>query len=138
MEKPPVVYATGGDLTMKIRLIILFSIFVLGFSPQGASAHAQLTTSLPTQNQIVKILPKLIWIEFDGDLMTFGDKNPNEIKVLNAKLKRVDLGGTIVGGARISTKLKSGLPPGKYQVRYRIVSEDGHPVEGNFSFTYRP
>jgi methionine-rich copper-binding protein CopC len=123
---------------MKIRLIILFSIFVLGFSPQGASAHAQLTTSLPAQNQIVKTLPKLIWIEFDGDLMTFGDKNPNEIKVLNAKLKRVDLGGTIVGGARLSTKLKSGLLPGKYQVRYRIVSEDGHPVEGNFSFTYRP
>lgn len=138
MEKPPVVRATGGALTMKIRLLSFFFTLLIASSPQNAFAHAQLTASLPNQNQIVKTLPKLLWIEFDGDLMTFGDKNPNEIKVLNSKLNRIDTGGTIVGGARISTKLKSGLPPGKYQVRYRIVSEDGHPVEGNFFFTYRP
>ena len=122
---------------MKIRLFAFISVLTLAVSPQAASAHAQLTTSLPLANQIVKTLPKLLWIEFDGDLMTFGDKNPNEIKVLDSKLKRVDIGGTIVGGARISTKLKSGLPQGKYQVKYRIVSEDGHPVEGNYFFTYR-
>ena len=122
---------------MKIKLLAFIAALTLALPLQTASAHAQLTTSLPLTNQIVKTLPKLIWIEFDGDLMTFGDKNPNEIKVLDSKLKRVDTGGTIVGGARISTKLKSGLPQGKYQVKYRIVSEDGHPVEGNFFFTYR-
>jgi methionine-rich copper-binding protein CopC len=138
MEKPPVVEATGGALNMKIRIISLLLFITSVTSPQTASAHAQLTTSSPTQNQSVRVLPKLIWIEFDGDLMTFGDKNPNEIQVLNSKLKRVDVGGSIVGGARISTKIRNGLTAGKYQVRYRIVSEDGHPVEGSFFFTYRP
>ena len=122
---------------MKIKLLTFIAVISLALSPQAASAHAQLTTSVPLNNQVVKTLPKLLWIEFDGDLMTFGDKNPNEVKVLDTKLKRVDIGGTIVGGARISTRLKSGLPQGRYQVRYRIVSEDGHPVEGNYFFTYR-
>lgn len=122
---------------MKIKLLTFIAVISLALSPQAASAHAQLTTSVPLNNQVVKTLPKLLWIEFDGDLMTFGDKNPNEVKVLDSKLKRVDIGGTIVGGARISTRLKSGLPQGRYQVRYRIVSEDGHPVEGNYFFTYR-
>mgnify|MGYP002480223222 CR=1 FL=1 len=107
-------------------------------SQQPAFAHAQLTSSVPTQNQILKSWPKLVWIEFDGNLMTLGDKNPNEISVFNSKMKRVDIGGSMVGGARVSTRLKSGLQPGKYLVKYRIVSEDGHPVEGNFFFSYRP
>ena len=123
---------------MKTKFLTCITVLALALSPQAASAHAQLTTSIPLANQTVEVLPKLLWIEFDGDLMTFGDKNPNEIKVLDSKLKRVDIGGTIIGGARISTKLKSGLIQGRYQVKYRIVSEDGHPVEGNFFFTYRP
>lgn len=123
---------------MKIKFFTFITVLALTLSPQAASAHAQLTTSTPLANQTVKVLPKLLWVEFDGDLMTFGDKNPNEMQVLDSKLRRVDFGGTIVGGARISTKLKSGLIQGRYQVKYRIVSEDGHPVEGNFFFTYRP
>jgi methionine-rich copper-binding protein CopC len=30
------------------------------------------------------------------------------------------------------------LPAGKYLVTYRVVSEDGHPIEGSYSFTYKP
>lgn len=50
----------------------------------------------------------------------------------------MSVGKVIVGGPRISTKIKSVLPPGKYLISYRIVSEDGHPVEGSFSFIFRP
>ncbi|MFM6940783.1 MAG: copper resistance protein CopC [Candidatus Planktophila sp.] len=122
---------------MKIKVFTVMAIVAFTFSPQAAIAHAQLTASMPLSNQIVKGLPKLVWIEFDGNLMTFGDKNPNEIKVVDSKLKRVDIGGTIVGGARISCKIKLGIPQGRYQVRYRIVSEDGHPVEGSYYFYYQ-
>jgi methionine-rich copper-binding protein CopC len=80
----------------------------------------------------------LVWLEFDGDLLSFGDKQIHKITVTNSIKKRVDSGGPIVGGARISTKLKAGLPAGKYFVSYRVVSEDGHPIEGSYSFTYKP
>ena len=105
---------------------------------QNANAHAQLTSSVPRKNQTIKVLPGLVWLEFDGNLLSFGDKQINRLTVTNAKKVRVDVGGSIVGGARISTKLKTGLPHGKYLVSYRIVSEDGHPVAGSYSFTYKP
>ena len=108
------------------------------FGIQNANAHAQVTSSVPAKNQTVSVLPSLVWIEFDGDLLSFGDKQIDRLTVTNAKKVRVDIGGPIVGGARISTKLKAGLPSGKYLVSYRVVSEDGHPVSGSYSFTYKP
>jgi len=116
--------------------ILIASFLYLDFQP--AYAHAQIDLSVPKRNQVIAHLPRLVWIEFDGNLITIGDKDINRLFVTNSKNQRVDAGGTIVGGARISTKLKSGLIAGKYKVSYRVVSEDGHPVEGSFSFTYKP
>lgn len=107
-------------------------------SISSAHAHAVLTSSVPKSNAVVKVLPEFVFVEFNENLMTIGEKNPNQITVVNDKKKRVDLGGSIVGGARVSTKLKPGLVAGKYQVSYRIVSEDGHVVTGKFNFTYKP
>ena len=120
------------------RSITLFSIVLLLFGVQAAQAHSQLTSSVPTRNQFVTTLPPLVWLEFDEHLMSVGSTSINRLTVVNSKNIRVDVGGTVVKGARISTKLKTGLTPGKYRVFYRIVSEDGHPVEGSYAFTYRP
>lgn len=122
---------------MKLRFIAPLVISLLSITATPAFAHAQVTSSSPLKNQVITKLPEWIWIEFDGDLMTFGDKNPNEIIVTDSKSKRVDTKLALVGGARISTKLKPGIKAGRYLVSYRVVSEDGHPVQGSFYFTYR-
>ena len=121
----------------KINSIIFSSLLTIT-GVQNASAHAHLTSSNPAKNQTVKTLPSIVWLEFDGNLMILGDKQVNRISVTNSKKVVVSMGETLVSGARISSKLKPGLPPGNYSVTYRIVSEDGHPVEGSFSFTYKP
>jgi methionine-rich copper-binding protein CopC len=123
---------------MKKLTSTLMSILLILLGVQNANAHAQLSSSNPAKNQIVRTLPSLVWLEFDGDLLSFGDKQIHKITVTNSRKKRVDIGGPIVGGARISTKLKAGLPAGKYFVSYRVVSEDGHPVEGSYTFSYKP
>ena len=123
---------------MKKLTTITISVLLIFAGMQSADAHAQLSLSNPTKNQIVRTLPSLVWLEFDGDLLSFGDKQIHKITVTNSIKKRVDIGGPIVGGARISTKLKASLPAGKYLVSYRIVSEDGHPVEGSYTFSYKP
>ena len=123
---------------MKKILITLFTLLFSLIGIQEADAHAQLTSSFPGKNKIVALMPPLIWLEFDGDLLQFEDQEVNKITVTNSKNLRVDTGGTIVGGSRISTRLKSGLKAGKYVISYRIVSEDGHPVQGKISFTYKP
>ena len=123
---------------MKKITSALMTLTLFLFGIQNANAHAQVTSSVPAKNQTVSVLPSLVWIEFDGDLLSFGDKQIDRLTVTNAKKVRVDIGGPIVGGARISTKLKAGLPSGKYLVSYRVVSGDGHPVSGSYSFTYKP
>ena len=123
---------------MKKLTLAIISALLIFAGMQSANAHAQLTSSNPKKNQIVKVLPSLVWIEFDGDLLSLDEKQIHKITVTNSKKVRVSIGGPVVGGARISTKLKAGLPAGKYIVSYRVVSEDGHPVEGSFSFTYKP
>jgi methionine-rich copper-binding protein CopC len=123
---------------MKRIYLVLLAFTLTMTSIESASAHAQLTSSVPTKNQTIKVLPSLVWLEFDGDLLSFEEKQINRLTVTNAKKVRVDIGGPIVGGARISTKLKAGLPSGKYLVSYRVVSGDGHPVSGSYSFTYKP
>ncbi|MEY4023448.1 MAG: hypothetical protein RLZ23_409 [Actinomycetota bacterium] len=123
---------------MKKLLLITFISLSLISSASDAFAHAQLTDSNPVKNQIIKILPDWIWLEFDGNLMTFGDKNPNSITIFDSKNRLVSDGKSVVGGARLSTKIKGKISAGKYQIKYRIVSEDGHPVQGSIYFTYKP
>ena len=123
---------------MKKLTTIIISVLLIFAGMQSANAHTQLTSSNPKKNEVIKTLPSLVWLEFDGDLLSFGDKQIHKITVTNSRKKRVDIGGPIVGGARISTKLKAGLPAGKYFVSYRVVSEDGHPVEGSYTFSYKP
>jgi methionine-rich copper-binding protein CopC len=138
MERPRLPKWPRATSTMKkIISFFLAGLFVIGCAP-SASAHAQLTSSNPGVNKTIKSIGEFVWVEFDGDLMVFGDKNPNVITVTDAKKKRVDAGGSLVGGARLSTRIKPGLKSGKYLVSYRVVSEDGHPVQGSFFFNYKP
>jgi copper resistance protein C len=123
---------------MKKLTTMIISVLLIFAGMQSADAHAQVTSSVPAKNQTIKVLPNLVWLEFDGDLLSFGGNQINTISVTDSKKLRVDIGGPIVGGARISTKLKAGLQAGKYLVSYRIVSEDGHPVEGSYTFSYKP
>lgn len=123
---------------MKKLLIILTTITLMLTASQDAFAHAQITLTSPLKNKVVKKLPDLVWIEFDGNLITLDNKGVNSLFVQDSKKRRVDDGASFVGGARISVKLKSGILPGKYLVSYRVVSEDGHPVSGSYYFTYQP
>ena len=36
---------------------------------------------------------------------------------------------------QVSQAVKPGAPQGKYTVVWRVVSSDGHPIEGTFGFT---
>ena len=46
-------------------------------------------------------------------------------------------GGVEVQGRTVTLPLDAGSPPGRYTVGYRVVSADGHPVAGSYTFTVR-
>ncbi len=44
-------------------------------------------------------------------------------------------GKPVVDGPVVTQKVKGGLPAGGYVIAYRVVSSDGHPIEGEIPFT---
>ena len=114
-----------------------FTLAILGllFLPVTPSfAHAQVTSTSPIRDAVLSEVPAEVMIEFDGDLTVIEDLNINVLKVFNSAGKQIDDGNTLVGGARLTVGITDRTGTGTFRVTYRVVSEDGHPVENEFNF----
>jgi len=104
---------------------------VLAISATSASAHTELVSSIPADGAVLQAAPVSVTFEFDEpllpDLDTVSINNEQGANVYSQKVAPVDSSLTIAWPAT--------LPDGTYQVAYRVVSDDGHPVTGAISFT---
>jgi hypothetical protein len=100
-----------------------------------AFAHAQITSTSPLRNAHLTELPKEVMVEFDGNLTIIEDLSINILKVFDQSNRQIDDGKTLVGGARLSIGIADRTGTGTFRVTYRVVSEDGHPVEDEFRFS---
>ena len=112
---------------------------VLGFATllpsQAAIAHAELETSNPEANSVIGSAPAVVSLTFGEKLMVVGaEKDANQIQVTNAANDRVDNGDYQVTGEVLTVSLKPDLADDTYKVTYRVVSKDGHPIEGVYEF----
>ncbi|WP_277678871.1 copper resistance CopC family protein [Gracilibacillus dipsosauri] len=112
---------------MKKLIILMFCVFMI--VPSFVSAHTSLSSSNPTEGQIVTENLEQITLDFattieelstmelvkDGNKVTLG-----EIKVENKQL---------IG--RISDPLDNG----SYTIHWKIIGEDGHPINGEINFS---
>ncbi|MDE2410065.1 MAG: copper resistance protein CopC [Actinomycetales bacterium] len=97
-----------------------------------AQAHAQLLASNPQVSATLYQSPKAVTLTFDDDLLLL--ENGNQIQVRDPKRRVVDLGNSAAMGATVSVSLKKLTVWGKYSVAYHVISADGHPVTGSYSF----
>ena len=116
------------------RAVAVFLAIFLAVPQTGAFAHGELVASNPKAQSTIPKLPKLIWVEFDGNLITIADKKSNFLTVKNSKGKELSDGKAFVGGARISVNIKDRSATGTIKVSWRVVSEDGHPVSSFLTF----
>ena len=121
--------------TLSLGTVLVFGL-LLGAS-EVAQAHGSFVSSNPKPKSIVSKLPKVVWVEFDGNLITIADKQTNFLTVKNRKGKELSNGKPFVGGARVSVNIKNRSATGKIRVSWRVVSEDGHPVSSSLTFTVR-
>ena len=121
---------------MRNKLTTLFSITCLLLLPlASASAHGDVTATSPVQDETLIEMPTQVSIEFDGQLQTLGDSVINLITVTDSTGQVLSDASSLVEGSKLSTKVLLLDSKGLMSVHYRIVSEDGHPVEGDYSFT---
>jgi methionine-rich copper-binding protein CopC len=113
-----------------VAVAALTAIGPVAVSP--ARAHAQLLTNSPAVSSTLTKQPKQVSLVFDDDLIDLA--GGNQIVVTNAAQKHVESGATKLDGATVSVGLKPGLANGRYEVQYKVISDDGHPVTGTYFF----
>ncbi len=116
---------------MKIFNAAILFISVLVTS-QNALAHAILVKSTPEKDAVLQQAPERIDLWFDAGV---GPKY-TALAVVNTSGERMDNQDGKLGSmdkSHLSATLKK-MVPGRYGVRYRVQSEDGHIVTGKFFF----
>ncbi|MEU6020883.1 copper resistance protein CopC [Micromonospora sp. NPDC047134] len=96
-----------------------------------AYAHNVLRKATPAQDAELTKAPKKITLDFLQKL------NPafTTITLSDADKQPVATGEPEVEGTKGTVTIDSTLPNGVYTVAYRVVSSDGHPVQGSYKFT---
>ena len=110
----------------------LWVVLIFLFIPP-VSAHTSLVSANPAEKSIVAEAPLAISLMFNEDLLLLGDKNPNQVEVVDEARMKVS-GEATVNGPIISAPLTI-ENPGRYNVSYRVASADGHIVTGEYHFT---
>lgn len=101
-----------------------------------AAAHARYDHSTPAQGAVVQTSPARVDIFTAQEMKK--QQGADEITVTDATTSRVDTGDTTVDDKdrkHFSVGLKPNLPPGRYLVSFKNVSdEDGEADHGQFAF----
>ncbi len=97
----------------------------------AASAHAVLRSTSPRAGEVLTSAPAQVVVTFDDTVTAPG------FLTVTGPGGRVDAGPAQVAGDHVSVPLEAGAASGVYAVAYRVVSDDGHPVQGTFGFTLR-
>lgn len=105
---------------------ILAAVLVFG-TATPAHAHDRLKSSSPAKNATVESVDE-VRLEFSS-----------KVRVPFVSVRRpggdeLQAGEPEVDGAVVTQALDGPLPDGRYSIAYRVVSSDGHPIEGEIPF----
>ena len=118
-------------------LAAALSLLITGLSGMTSSlAHTNLLVQTPAASSEVATWPSQITLEFDEQLQNLGDEKANFLVVNNAAGDQVSENDETLVGNKITVTLSPNQVQGPVLVYYRVVSGDGHPVEGEYTFTY--
>jgi hypothetical protein len=120
------------------RNALLVSIILwFGMPLPSAFAHAGLVSSTPESGAHLTVLPSQVKLEFGENLLTLGDAQTNVLVVNDPDGVQVDKLDSSISGRFLFVSLNPSSKDGTFTANWRIVSEDGHPVEGSFQFSVR-
>ena len=96
-----------------------------------ASAHDAAESTSPASGATVAAPPEQVSVTFNNNPLALG----SQIVVGDAAGTNWADGAVEIVDNVAAQKLKPGAPAGLYTVSWRVASSDGHPIEGNFTFT---
>jgi copper resistance protein C len=118
-----------------LLLIGLLAPVTLVLAAHGAMAHAFLERARPGAGSQLRAAPTAVSITFTERV----EPRFSQIEVMDAQGTRVDAGDLHAGadGKTLVVGLGS-LPPGRYAVKWQVLSVDTHKTQGDYDFTVAP
>ena len=110
--------------------LALFSVLLLS-TATAAGAHDALVDSEPRTGAALDAGPDFVRLDFAADVLTVGAA----IVVADDAGTSWQDGEPVLDGSSVSVPLEPDLPDGTYEIRWRVVSADGHPISGLIPFT---
>ncbi|MEJ2697304.1 MAG: copper resistance protein CopC [Candidatus Sulfobium sp.] len=116
---------------MKPLVVFIALLFIF---PAAVSAHVHVREYSPKKGAVVTVPPARVSV-------TFSDS----VEPIFSGLTVIDGSGATVSGKTeffkdntvMETGLTKNLAPGKYTVKWKCVSEDGHKENGSYTFTVK-
>ncbi|MFD6264331.1 copper resistance protein CopC [Micromonospora chalcea] len=117
--------------TVSTLLAALFTAALLLVPATPAAAHNSLQEATPARDARLTTAPTQVTLRFMQRL------NPafTTITLRDAAERPVPASAPAVDGATGTVTIEEPLGNGTYTVAYRVVSRDGHPVQGSYRFT---
>ncbi|MEC0091610.1 copper resistance CopC/CopD family protein [Paenibacillus macquariensis] len=116
-----------------LGLGLILSLVCIFLFPSSIYAHAYLQQSTPSANETVLGSPSKITLQFNESIQPAF----HSIQVTNSSGERVDLDDSHIADNQPKTlegSVQPNLPDGLYIIGWKIISGDGHPLEGNIPF----
>jgi methionine-rich copper-binding protein CopC len=120
---------------MRNLKVLLIAVGLVFSGTQSAIAHAEVVKSFPMANSTLTKAPKYVQLEFGDSITNLKSKNANSIVILDSKASKIATSKIVIKKAIARVEFVGTLKPGKYTVKYRIVSADGHVLNAQFKFT---
>ncbi|WP_295013021.1 copper resistance CopC family protein [uncultured Microbacterium sp.] len=100
----------------------------------AASAHDTLEQTDPASGATVKTL-SAVTLTFNADPL--GTDGATVVQVVGPDRKYYETACPDLNGTDVVSPAALG-PSGTYEVLWRVVSSDGHPISGSYTFSYAP
>lgn len=111
-----------------VVLSVLATLVLLLAGSGPASAHAALVGSDPADGATVATVPESVSLDFNEPIGT------TDVAVTAPDGSQVDVSGVEAMDRTVTARVADTSQRGTYTVAYRVVSVDGHPVAGTFTF----
>ncbi|RKQ34861.1 copper resistance CopC family protein [Kocuria tytonis] len=97
-----------------------------------ARAHDELVRMNPEAGATIAKAPTTLELTFSGSIQDIG----SEVRVTDSRGTDVTRGTLAVQNTKVSQPLREGGDTDEtYTVTWRVVSQDGHPIEGTFTYS---
>jgi methionine-rich copper-binding protein CopC len=108
----------------RLGLVAAVALAFGAFTAPPALAHTRLVGSTPEKGKTAQSVTEV--------KLVFSDKiSMAKVVVTDGAKKEFQAGDAARAGTTVTQKLSGPLPAGSYTVAYRVVGEDGHPIESS-------